>query len=273
MSKAEIEASNLLEDLGFHDVPVIPEEICNAMSSSAYKITFEEKAMNSEEFHGMSLGSPRGAVILVNSNIKNRHRKRFTAAHEIGHVHLHVQTNEKSDFQCTAKDISSGTGSNNNFEKEANEFASSLLMPASIISPKIQKSDLSWALIEEIRKLCDVSLEAAARRVVALSKDACCLIIHKNNQMWTPVKSRSFKIFLPNQQYPKYLDTIPDNSESFLPSEVDECDFSDWNFPDKSSVGKLFYSSIHNDEFNRTMTLLLHDEDIEEEQDKYSLHF
>ena len=273
MPKAKIEASNLLEDLGFHDVPVIPEDICNAMSSNDYKITFEEQAMSSEEFHGMSLGSPSGAAILVNSNIQNRHRKRFTAAHEIGHVHLHVQTNERSEFQCTAKDISSGSGSNNNFEKEANEFASSLLMPTSIISPQIQNSDLSWALIEEIRKLCDVSLEAAARRVMALSKDACCLIIHKDNQMWTPVKSKLFNVFLPSQQYPRYLDTDPDNSESSLPSEVDECDFSDWNFPDKSSVGQLFYSSIHNDEFNRTMTLLLHDEDAEEESDEYNPHF
>ena len=273
MPRAEIEARHLLEDLGFHDVPVIPEDICNAMSSNDYQITFEEKAMISEEFHGMSLGSSNGAVILVNSNIQNRHRKRFTAAHEIGHVHLHIQTNEKSKFQCTAKDISAGNGSNDNFEKEANEFASSLLMPASIISPQIQKSDLSWSLIEGIQKLCDVSLEAAARRIMALSKDACCLIIHKNNQMWTPVKSKSFNVFLPDQQYPRYLDTEPDNSENSLPSEVEECDFSDWNFPDKSSVGKLFYSSIHNDKFNRTMTLLLHDEDVEEEPDKYDPRF
>lgn len=99
------------------------------------------------------------------------------------------------------------------------------------------------------------------------------MIIHKDNQMWTPVKSKSFNVFLPNQQYPKYLDTDPDNSESSLPSEVDECDVSDWNFPEKYSRGRLFYSSIHNDEFNRTMTLLLYDDNVEEERDEYNPHF
>ena len=252
MTKAAIEAERLLEDLGLIDVPVIPEEVCQAMSSSSFPITLEEKPMSSENFHGISMGNAHGAAILVNANIPNRHRKRFTAAHEIGHVHLHIQTNIQSQFECTSKDISAGENSNNAYEKEANAFASSLLMPSSVVSPLVLRNDLTWSLIQRISELCDVSLEAAARRAIALSKDSCCLIVHKDGEMWYPIKSRSFSAYLPAQPFPPYLDTHPDGGTvASLPDSIEECNFSDWSFPDRAT-GKLFYTSIHNAEFNRT---------------------
>lgn len=268
MTRAMVEAERLLEDLGLKQVPVIPKTICEAMSSPNYQITIDEKPMDSEGFHGISMGNANGAVILINAIISNQHRKRFTAAHEIGHVHLHIQTKKQSQFECTATDISSNSSQNNDFEKEANEFASSLLMPASIISPDIYKNDLSWALIENIQKRCDVSLEAAARRVIALSKEACCLITHKEHEMWTPVKSTSFNAYLSKQPFPNHLHTNVDTDGiDKLPDDMDECDFDDWEFPDNAHTGQLFYSSIHNSAFNRTMTLLLHEEDTINDED------
>lgn len=268
MTRAAVEAERLLEDLALSQLPIDPQVVCKAMSTPGYQITIEEKSMISEGFHGISMGDTNGAAILINEAIANPHRKRFTAAHEIGHVHLHIQTNKQSQFQCSEKDFLSNSKQNSNFEKEANEFASSLLMPASIIASEIHQNDLSWALIENIQKRCDVSLEAAARRLIALSKDSCCLIIHKNNEMWFPIKSQSFNAFLPTQSFPNVLSTSSDNNESdSLPNDMDECDFSDWSFPDKASTGQLLYSSIHNNEFNRTMTLLLHEEDSEDDED------
>ncbi len=66
-----IEAEQLLEDLGFDKVPVIPEKVCKAMSSKQYQITIEDKAIDSDKFHGISMGNSNGAMILVNSNILN----------------------------------------------------------------------------------------------------------------------------------------------------------------------------------------------------------
>ena len=266
MPRAATEAEHLLKDLGLTNVPIKPSKVCEAMSSQSYVVSLEEKPMISEGFLGISMGDVNGAAILINSNIKNPHRKRFTAAHEIGHVHLHIQTNQQSNFKCSDKDISAGDNSNDSFEKEANEFASSLLMPTFAASPLIHKNDLSWVLVKRLKKLCDVSLEAAARRTVALSKDSCCLIIHKQGDMWFPIKSQRFSPFIPTQPFPSYLDTHEEgNGSGSLPDGMDECDFSDWGFPD-NATGKLYYSSIHNSEFNRTMTLLLHDEEPEEEE-------
>ena len=268
MTKATVEAEHLLEDLGLTQLPIYPEVVCRAMSTSDYKITIKEESMTSEGFHGISMGNTNGAAILINEAIANPHRKRFTATHEIGHVHLHIQTSKQSQFQCSEQDLSSNSNENSGFEKEANEFASSLLMPAPMITPEIHQNDLSWSLIKKIQKRCDVSLEAAARRVITLSKDSCCLIIHKQNSMWFPIKSSSFNAFIPNQIFPNYLSRSPDNNEDgSLPDDMGKCDFSDWGFPDKNCIGKLFYSSIHNSEFNRTMTLLLHEEDIEDDED------
>ena len=168
--------------------------------------------MNTEGFHGISMGSANGVAILINEAITNPHRKRFTAAHEIGHVCLHIQTNKQSQFQCSEKDLSSNSNQNSNFEKEANEFASSLLMPAAMVVPEIHQNDLSWSLIKKIQQRCDVSLEVAARRVIALSKEACCLLIHKNNKMWFPIKSSAFNVFIPTQVFPNNLPTSPGNN-------------------------------------------------------------
>ena len=221
----------------------------------------------------MSIGSAQEARILVNSNIPNRHRKRFTAAHEIGHVCLHIQTNKKSKFTCRDEDISASADNNDKYEREANEFASSLLMPSSVVSPLVLRSDLVWPLIHRIKDLCDVSLEAAARRAITLSKEPCCLIIHKNGDMWNPMKSRSFSTFVPNQPFPSCLYASSDGESDKIES-AEECDFADWCFPDRAT-GKLYYSSIHNSEFNRTMTLLIHDEDYEDEdgEDWEAPHF
>ena len=266
MLKAEVEAESLLEDLGLIEVPVSPKIVCQAMSSDSYRITLEERRMTSIGFHGISIGSARKATILVNSRIPNRHRKRFTAAHEIGHVCLHIQTNKKSKFECTAEDISAGSNSNDNYEREANAFGSSLLMPSSVVSPLVSRNDLTWPFIHKIKDICDVSLEAAARRAITLSKESCCLIIHKDGEMWNPIKSRSFSTFIPSQPFPSCLDASADGEfDGSLLESADECDFADWCFPDQST-GKLYYTSIHNSEFNRTMTLLIHDEDEDGEE-------
>ncbi len=263
MGIAKIKAERLLEELELEQLPIIPETVCQEMSSkSCFCVTIQETPMDSEKFHGISMGNIREAKILINANIPNRHRKRFTAAHEIGHVVLHIQTGEQSKFQCSESDIYSGDSDNSNFEKEANEFASSLLMPESAVYPIIHKDNLSWSQIEEIQRLCDVSLEAAARKVVALSKESCCLIIHRQNEMWSPIKSQSFGAFISKQPFPNSLHTTSDSYRGrSLPNKMEECDFMDWTFPDKNCIGKLWYSSIHNTQSNRTMTLLLHDED------------
>lgn len=254
----QAEAEQLLEDLGFNQLPVSLDDIFGSISRE-YPIEIQEKNMHSGDINGMSVGDTTQAKILINSNINNIHRRRFTKAHELGHVILHIQTGKQSEFRCTRKDISSIGGNNNQLEKEANIFASSLLMPSSLILNDIYRNDLSWKLIQDIRNMCDVSLEAAARRVIYLSKEPCCLIIHKNKEMWMPVSSPSFRTFIQKQPFPSNLDYENDNESQIFSDNMEECDFSDWHFS-SDAQGVLSYTSIYNEQYDRRMTLLLHNE-------------
>lgn len=253
----QAEAEQLLEDLGFDQLPIPLDDICDSISRE-YPIKVQEKNMQSGDINGMSVGDTTQARILINSNIDNMHRRRFTKAHELGHVILHIQTGKQSEFRCTRKDISSSSGSNNQLEKEANTFASSLLMPSSLILNDIHRNDLSWKLIQDIQNMCDVSLEAAARRIICLSKEPCCLIVHKNKEMWAPISSSSFRAFIQKQPFPNNLDYEDDSENQIFSNNMEECDFSDWQLP--IGEGGLYYESIYNEQYDRQMTLLMLEE-------------
>lgn len=66
--------------------------------------------------------------ILINADIDNIGRKHFTIAHELGHYFLQHQLHQNSIF-CNNKDILEQGHQSNPIEREANYFASCLLMP------------------------------------------------------------------------------------------------------------------------------------------------
>lgn len=89
-------------------------------------------------------------IILVRPDC-NRQRKRFTVAHELGHILLgHVGKYELVNREISPND--------NPIEQEANVFASRLLAPACVLwGLKVQRAD-------EISQLCDISPIAAECR-------------------------------------------------------------------------------------------------------------
>lgn len=265
MTKAESSAEDLVFDLGL-TLPIIPEDVCHELSSDSFSVSYQEKHLSSKKFCGISLGNETAAEILINSSIENPGRKKFTAAHEIGHVMMHIQTGQQSQFKCTSNDIN-GSGDIKSFEAEANEFASSLLMPKSLISESIFRNDLSWQVVQSICRDCETSLEAAARRVVRLSTEACALIIHKKGEMWTPIKSASFSSYISKTPYPPNLDFTPDAVDTDLPCNMLECDISDWLDNNRGLPDTILYSSIRNEEYDRTMTLISIPEIDDEDQD------
>lgn len=85
---------------------------------------------------GISIGkNDGGPAIVVNSDDKiSMERKRFTVAHELGHLLLHT---DSFDGICATE--------NQNEEKEANSFAAELLMPQEAFLSKLAEySGISW---------------------------------------------------------------------------------------------------------------------------------
>ena len=268
MTKAESTAEGLIEDFDL-TLPIKPHEVCELLSDESFPIEYAEKPLETEGVEGMAQPLPKGgAFIIVNDKVNNAGRRVFTAAHELGHVLLHIQEGKGKGFECSNKSMKS----KDPFEKEANQFASALLMPKTIIGNKIMLESLSWRLIQTIMTDCETSLIAAAIRVISISDEQCALVVHKNGEMWTPTKSKAFQsagYFIRKAPFSKDLDTTEDLPSNKLSDELWECEPSDWGISGKDLPDGILYYSIHNKEYNRTMSLIVVPE-IEGEGDQIS---
>ena len=128
---------------------------------------------------GESTIMPDGVPLIVYNRQKPRPRKRFTVAHELGHILLgHV-----GQYQLVNREPSPN---DNPIEQAANVFASRLLAPACVL----------WALNTqtpvEIAELCDISLQAAEYRAARMEE-----LRRRNKFLISPVERQVYNQFLP----------------------------------------------------------------------------
>lgn len=87
-----------------------------------------------DKCEAMIVGSDRRAVITVNSTAIAV-RQRFSIAHEIGHWHHH----RGRILFCGARDIENPADKVLHPEKQADQFASDLILPSFMVKPRIVK--------------------------------------------------------------------------------------------------------------------------------------
>src|SRR5271157_1307304 len=121
---AELQASQLLTKLQISSLPVSPFAIADRRD-----IVCEQKASLAPGVSGclMKVGDAFG--ILYSARLASEGFRRFTVAHELGHYFLegHVQALFGAGQQFHQSE--SGFTSNDKYEREADSFAASLLMP------------------------------------------------------------------------------------------------------------------------------------------------
>lgn len=121
-------------------------------------------------------------LIRVNSRVRDTGRRRFSIAHELGHWECHM--GQSQAYICTSGDIHSYRGSN--AEIEANTFAAQLLMPRALIAERVKYADVGVQAALGIAEEFQVSLTAAAIRLVEESKEPCAVVMsHNNLVVWT----------------------------------------------------------------------------------------
>ena len=109
-----------------------------------------------EKFDGVSFITDKGnPIIIVNKNFSND-RKRFTIAHELGHILMHNENN----FPIS---------SYRDKEKEANQFASEFLMPENYIKNSLRNLKLSE--VGNLKSYWLTSMSSIIRR----AKDLKCI--------------------------------------------------------------------------------------------------
>lgn len=166
MTRAEIEAraEALLRDHGLLDMAVDPVRLASALGVKVFNAKFGEEGV-----HGLLARRNGEATVYVNATDAPV-RKRFTVAHELGHLSLHLLDGDvefidtADNFRTTPADPSAPWTPTRQQEWEANHFAAALLMPAALVRQK-------WAEIQDLEGLArwfQVSQEAMAIRLETL---------------------------------------------------------------------------------------------------------
>jgi Zn-dependent peptidase ImmA (M78 family) len=172
-------ALELLEESGISEPPVNLEKICKHL-----RISLEES--DKIDFDGCIMREKKKdfTLVLVNKNITDG-RRRFTIAHEIGHLVLEHLTEIKK-FNCGENGLVK-----NEKEREADSFASRLLMPEKWIKGILEEGIYGMETINTIASLFQVSQTAAAIRLAEISDKRCAVIMSEaGNIKWSKVSRK-----------------------------------------------------------------------------------
>ncbi len=158
-------ARQVLDKQSIKSFPVPVERIAKALGA---QIRF---APLDDELSGMVYVKDGVPIIGVNS-LHHPNRQRFTIAHEIGHMELHLEMITSSvhvdkKFIGLMRDSNSSTG-NEEIEIQANQFAAELLMPQKLIEEELEGKQFDIdddGPIEELAKKFRVSKQALLYRI------------------------------------------------------------------------------------------------------------
>ena len=167
-SLARRKARELLERGGIVAPPVPVQDLAAMVGAAIVRKPFEGERMS-----GMLQRLPGGkAVIGVNSS-ESATRRRFTIAHELGHLVLHTENDLHVDehFAIAFRDEVSSKAVDPR-EIEANQFAAELLMPESMLRRDLENVGVEGRLdevdIEQLARRYRVSIQAITIRLSRL---------------------------------------------------------------------------------------------------------
>ena len=237
-------AEELLEDLGIESLPIDPFEIAKLIDDPSFRLVFNLVAYDAPSILGKAIGNDLGAVVDINSNIQDTGRINFTAAHELGHVCMHIMNGAKLNFECGSKQLQSSY--NDPYEKEANGFASALLMPKESINQLIDH-EINWFNIKLVKDSCKTSLESTFRRLSNIYNQNCALIIHRDGKFNRFVTSPNFEAYIDRQDLSEtQLEQCADGLNDEFTRNFDESLPAGWLKPKIKSktLHKIYTSSI-----------------------------
>lgn len=157
LSKAELIAKKVLYESGLDDPTEMPlEEII--FGRGAF---YSEKPLVGKDGEIVTIDNK--SMITVNANISFSGRKRFVAAHELGHFEMHRKLSPI--ITDTEQDLLSWFLGGKH-EVEANEFASEFLMPSDKFYQECRNKVFSTSVIDHLSDRFQVSKTAAILKFV-----------------------------------------------------------------------------------------------------------
>jgi len=134
-----------------------------------------------DKCEAMIVGGDRRAIITVNSKAIPA-RRRFSTAHEIGHWHHH----RGRILFCGPRDIGNPGDEALNPEKQADQFASDLILPSFMVKPRISKMKRpTLAAVREIADAFQASDTATLLKIIDLDQFPILAVCHnKERRRW-----------------------------------------------------------------------------------------
>ena len=109
--------------------------------------------------------------------------RRWAIAHELGHFEAHANVTFLD--LCSGDDLFAAYEASGR-EPEANAFAAELLMPEDLYAPRCDPAHLTWDAIRPLAGAFQVSLTAAALRLLAFTNERAAVVCAKNSVVvWT----------------------------------------------------------------------------------------
>ena len=150
-----------------------------------------EKAMRGAEARLTMAG--RRAIITLSSTVTDPQRKRFSIAHELGHLEMHRTVSSLS--LCTKGDLDDWQSDQSvgNREQEADSFAAALLMPQRFFAQVCRDGDPSLDLVQGLAHQFDTSLTATALRYTEFCDEAIAVAFSQNGFVTWFRRSKEFE--------------------------------------------------------------------------------
>src|SRR5208337_1830070 len=169
--EAENTAQQIVQDCGFTALPICPFEIARR-----HDIHVEAKQSRKPGVSGFLIRIGNTFGIRYALHIQNEGFIRFTVAHELGHYFLPGHPERLFPAGDGLHESRSGFISNDPLERQADYFASALLMPAHQFREAVDYAGHGFAAIEKLATHCQTSITATAIRYTAFTDEAAAVI-------------------------------------------------------------------------------------------------
>ena len=151
----------------------------------------EVQALAAPTFEGglFELSVGKWALIYNDAHTSPR-RSRWTQAHELGHFLVHRAL--RKSFECSAGEAAGWNAGDRDIEREADEFASNLLLPRKQFDQKLAGQPIDFDSLSGVADFFEVSLTATALRCVRLTDESLVLISSRDGFIdWSVASDRA----------------------------------------------------------------------------------
>lgn len=182
------QAERILEEEGLNTLPVDLEAL-----AAPRDILLQAKPDAAAGVSGMLLRHGNAFAILYATHIQSVGYQCFSIAHEFGHYFLGGHAEHLLPTPGSVHESRAGFASDDIIEREADYFASGLLMPTAPFEREMRRRDDGLDAIVELSDLCQSSLTATAIRYADLSRGAVAVIVSSGNRVEFAILSEGIK--------------------------------------------------------------------------------